>query len=165
MSEATGHKVQFTYERPRRIEEREAAGPPKVADTAAKQHKDTVIGRINAKVGLRITLIVGTMWCAYLFGVIALIALPSAISSGSVLEIVIWLSSSFLQLVLLPIIIVGQNIQAAAADARAEATYKDAAAVLEEAKQIQLHLQAQDERIADILRHLETLVSSGPTAP
>ena len=70
-----------------------------------------------------------------------------------------------LALVLLPIIIVGQNIQAAAADARAEATYKDAAAVLEEAKQIQLHLQAQDERIADILRHLETLVSSGPTTP
>ena len=165
MSETTGHKVQFTYERPHRIEEREAAGPPKVADTAAKHHTDTVIGRINAKVGLRITLVVGTMWCAYLFGVIALIALPSAISSGSVLEIVIWLSSSFLQLVLLPIIIVGQNIQAAAADARAEATYKDAAAVLEEAKQIQLHLQAQDERIADILRHLETLVSSGPTAP
>ena len=74
MSEATGHKVQFTYERPHRIEEREAAGPPKVADTAAKHHTDTVIGRINAKVGLRITLIVGTMWCAYLFGVIALIA-------------------------------------------------------------------------------------------
>lgn len=163
MPEATDHHVHFTYERPHRVEERKAAGPPKVAESAAKHHADTVIGRINAKVGLRITLIVGTMWCAYLFGIIALIALPSAISSGSVLEIVIWLSSSFLQLVLLPIIIVGQNIQAAAADARAEATYKDAAAVLEEAKQIQLHLQAQDERIADILAHLEHLLAPDTT--
>jgi hypothetical protein len=164
MDEGSDHRVHFTYERSKRIAEREAAGPPKVAAAAANRHANSVIGRLNAKVGLRITLIVGTMWCAYLFAIIALIALPSAINSGSVLEIVIWLSSSFLQLVLLPIIIVGQNIQAAAADARAEATYKDAAAVLEEAKQIQLHLQAQDDRISDILQHLEILVGARPAS-
>ena len=55
-----------------------------------------------------------------------------------------------LQLVLLPIIIVGQNVQAAAADARAQATYDDAAAVLEEAKQIQAHPEAQDAAIEKI---------------
>jgi len=47
-------------------------------------------------------------------------------------------------LILLPIIIVGQNIQAKASDKRAEATYKDADAVLHEALQIQAHLEAQD---------------------
>ena len=56
---------------------------------------------------------------------------------------------------LLSIIIVGQNIQAAGSDARAKATYDDAAAVLEEAKQIQIHLQAQDTKILAILKHLE----------
>jgi hypothetical protein len=53
---------------------------------------------------------------------------------------------------LLPIIIVGQNVQAA--DARAEATYNDAAAVLEEAKQIQAHLAVQDAEIDKILTAL-----------
>jgi len=53
------------------------------------------------------------------------------------------------------LIIVGQNVQAAAADARAQATYDDAAAVLEEARQIQAHLAAQDavlERIIEAIR-------------
>ena len=53
------------------------------------------------------------MWCAYVFTILALFALPSAIKQGTYF-IIVWLSSSFLQLVLLPIIIVGQNIQAAA---------------------------------------------------
>jgi hypothetical protein len=61
------------------------------------------------------------------------------------------LAQTFLQLVLLPIIIVGQNVQAAATDARSQATYDDAAAVLEESKQIQAHLAAQDAAIEKIL--------------
>jgi hypothetical protein len=71
-------------------------------------------------------------------------------------------SSNFLQLVLLPIIIVGQNIQAKAADARAEATYKDADAVLHEAIEIQKHLEAQDQAIERILARV---ASDGPTPP
>jgi hypothetical protein len=95
------------------------------------------------------------MWCAYLFTLLALISAPSAFKTGNSLIIVAWIAQTFLQLVLLPIIIVGQNVQAAAADARAEATYNDAAAVLEEAKQIQAHLAAQDEEIARILTSLK----------
>jgi hypothetical protein len=56
--------------------------------------------------------------------------------------------------VLLPIIIVGQNIQAKAADERSQATYNDAAALLDEANQIQAHLQAQDVVIERILAAL-----------
>ena len=69
--------------------------------------------------------------------------------------IVVWLSSSFLQLVLLPIIIVGQNLQAKAADQRAEDTFKDAEAVVKEAEEIQKHLLAQDAVIASILERLQ----------
>ena len=76
------------------------------------------------------------------------------------------MSSSFLQLVLLPIIIVGQNIQAAAADKRAEDTYKDAEAVLKESEEIQNHLLAQDKAISDILERMETMVQqNSPKAP
>ena len=84
---------------------------------------DTVAQRINAAVGLRITVLVGTMWAAYVFAAIALISLPDNIHSTQLL--ILWISSSFLQLVLLPIIIVGQNLQSRAADARATKTFED----------------------------------------
>ncbi len=141
----------FNYVPHPHIEARKASGPPKVAEAVAQVHGSGVFGRLNAKVGLRITIIVGTMWAAYLFALLAFISLPSTIKQHSATVLVLWLSSEFLQLVLLPIIIVGQNIQATAADARSQATYNDAAAVLEEAKQIQAHLEAQDAAIERIV--------------
>jgi len=142
------------------IERRRASGPPKIAAAIAQVHGGGLIGRINAAVGLKITVVVGTMWCAYVFGFLALVSAPSAFRSADLLIIVGWLAQTFLQLILLPIIIVGQNVQAAAADARAQATYDDAAAVLEEAKQIQEHLAAQDAAIASVLAQVTSLVGS-----
>ena len=92
---------------------------PRVPWTHHFVKTDTLIQKINAAVGLRITVLVGTMWAAYLFAVIAFYSLPSTIKQHSATVLVLWLSSEFLQLVLLPIIIVGQNIQSRAADARA----------------------------------------------
>jgi hypothetical protein len=149
----------FEYVPHPHAEARKAAGPPTVAAAVAQLHGPGPIGRFNARFGLKITVIVGTMWCAYLFTLLALISAPTAFKSGNSLIIIAWIAQTFLQLVLLPIIIVGQNVQAAAADARSEATYKDAAAVLEEAKQIQAHLAAQDAEIGKILT---ALVASRP---
>jgi hypothetical protein len=115
----------------------------------------------NARIGLAITVGVGTMICAYVFALIALVSLPDTLAqaglnigftlgSGTIL-LVAWISQAFLQLVLLPVIIVGQNIQARAADKRAESTYKDAEAVLHEAMQIQEHLAAQDKVLSDLI--------------
>lgn len=149
----------YEYVRHPRAAELRAGRPVKTQDLR-KPATAGFFARLNSRFGLRVTLVVGTMWCAYLFTVIALVALPSAVHQG-VYYIVVWLSSSFLQLVLLPIIIVGQNIQAAAADRRAEETYKDAEAVLKEAEEIQKHLLAQDEVIASILTRLEAVVAGG----
>lgn len=145
----------FVYHRHPRVEERKVRKP---VTTHALRHLDhpNPIVRFNARFGLRVTLVVGTMWCAYLFTLIALIALPSAIHQG-IFYVIVWISSSFLQLVLLPIIIVGQNIQARAADARAQDTYNDAEAVLHEAEQIQAHLAAQDALITEIAARLAAL--------
>jgi uncharacterized membrane protein len=99
------------------------AGVPVHAHTRDFVKKDTAAQRFNAKVGLKITVLVGTMWCAYVFAAIALVSLPDNIHSKQLL--ILWISSSFLQLVLLPIIIVGQNIQARASDARAAKTFED----------------------------------------
>ena len=87
-------------------------------------HGDSVVGRFNTKVAVKITKSVGSMWCAYAFALIALISLPSAIRSHDPIIIVAWIAQTFLQLVLLPIIIVGQNVQAAASDARAESDHE-----------------------------------------
>src|SRR5215471_10300219 len=110
-------------------------------------------GRVgfNGKIGLAITTLVGTMICGYVFALIALISLPSAITSHNLTVIIAWVSSNFLQLVLLPIIIVGQNLQAKASDKRAEMTYKDAEAVLHEAMEIQSHLKAQDQVLTELI--------------
>ena len=57
----------FEYIQHPHVEARKAAGPPTVAAAVASLHGPGPIGRLNAKVGLKITVIVGTMWCAYLF--------------------------------------------------------------------------------------------------
>ena len=80
-------------------------------------------GRFNTWLAVRITKIVGSMWIAYVFAAIALISLPAALASGQVIVIVSWVAQTFLQLVLLPIIIVGQNVISASQDARAEADH------------------------------------------
>ena len=145
----------FEYIQHPHVTRRQQSGPPKVAAAAAKVHGSGLVGRFNARVGLRITLIVGTMWTAYLFTVLALVSAPAAFKTGDRIIIVAWIAQTFLQLVLLPIIIVGQNVQAAAADERSLATYNDASAVLEEAKQIQEHLLVQDGAIEKILRLIQ----------
>ena len=137
------------------IEHHKLSGPVRTIDERRLNHPNPVI-RFNARLGLAITVVVGTMWCAYLFTIVALLSAPSAFSSGNLTIIIAWISSNFLQLVLLPIIIVGQNIQAKASDKRAEDTYKDAGAILQEAMEIQKHLAAQDAEIANILSLVKT---------
>lgn len=97
------------------------------------------------------------MWCAYAFAILALVSLPSVIQSGSVKDLVAWVAQTFLQLVLLSIIIVGQNISQAAADKRAQDTFEDASASLHKANQIQLHLLDQDRQIDALLQEVKAL--------
>src|SRR5262245_32868321 len=144
----------FTHVPHPHIAHRSAKGPPRVQDQFST---DGPIARFNRFLALKITAGVGTMWCAYAFAALALVSLPSAIRSGNAVEIVSWVSQTFLQLVLLSIIIVGQNVQSAAGDARAEATYEDADAVLHTALEIQQHMAAQDRQISQILQELRTL--------
>ena len=133
-----------------RVAERQTAGPPKSTDGSAG---------FNARIGLTLTRVVGTMWCAYAFAALALVALPEA-AGGGLLLLIQWLSQTFIQLVMLSVIMVGQNIVGAAADRRAEMTYKDADAILHEAIQIQRHLKAQDVALDAILAKVETLESA-----
>lgn len=121
--------------------------PVKVKDQLPLYHENFVI-RVNAKLALFLTKIVGTMWCAYIFAIFDLLALPTALKQG-LYGIVQWVASFFLQLVLLSVIMVGQNIQSVAADKRSEQTFKDVEKLIDGHNKIQEHLDAQD---AEILR-------------
>lgn len=118
----------------------------------------------NGKVAILVTGVVGTMWCAYAFAILALVALPSALKSGDPLQLVQWISQTFIQLVLLSVIIVGQNISSRASDKRADMTYKDAEATFHEAEQIQAHLKVQDDAINTLLDRLAKLEATGSQA-
>ena len=83
----------------------------------------------NGRLAILITNSVGTMWCAYVFGIIALISLPEAIQAGTA-ALVAWVAQTFLQLVLLSVIMVGQKVAAQASDKQALQTYQDAEALL-----------------------------------
>lgn len=76
------------------------------------------------RLGLKITAFVGTMFCAGIFSIIAFISLPASIKSHNLIVIVSWLAQTFLQLVLLSIIMVGQNQQSERDKIQAEHQYE-----------------------------------------
>jgi hypothetical protein len=150
----------YEYKENPHVQTRKEHGPATRANThKIRGDKETPLERFNNKLGVGITNRVGTMWAAYAFCVLALVSLPGALASGNTVTIVAWVAQTFLQLVLLPIIIVGQNVQAKAADARAIATYNDADAILHDAKEIQSHLDQQDSAISDLLDKVAALES------
>jgi len=101
----------------------------------------------------------GTMGWAYAFGALSLFALPQAIKGGT-LPIIQWISQTFLQLVLLSIIMVGQQVIEAASDKRAARTYDDAEATLHELQQVQAHLAAQDAALETLAERLGVRLAS-----
>ncbi len=136
-----------------------ATEPVKVVDQLPTGN---AAARFNAWFAVKVTNGVGTMWCAYAFAALALVSLPQAITSHNAVTLVSWISQTFLQLVLLSVIIVGQNVLAAAADKRSEATYNDADAVLHEAVKLQEHPLAQDQVLTDLADKLARVeVQSG----
>ena len=149
---------QYKYTKNPHVEVRNKRGPA----TRANIHKSEAAGlspiqRFNNRLGLGITTRVGSMWTAYAFAALSLVSLPGALASANTVVIVGWVAQTFLQLVLLPIIIVGQNIQAKSADERAIATYNDADAILHDAREIQVHLNDQDTAIGDLLNKVAAL--------
>ena len=143
-------KADYQYQQHPHAEERKAQEPKPV-----HHHKPRL--SLNDRIGLFITKRVGNMWAAYVFVGLTLVSLPAAIATGNTVIIVGWIAQTFLQLVLLPVIIVGQNLQAAESEKRAIATYKDAGAILEEAKEIQAHLSSQDVALNHLIDRIEAL--------
>ena len=94
------------------------------------------------KWGERITSVVGTMWAAIAFTILAIISLPAAIATGDPVIIVAWVAQTFLQLVLLPIIMVGQNVQSSKTERRDNETHSAVMAAHRETQEILAEIRA-----------------------
>lgn len=146
-------RVMYEHEPHPRVAAHKKSRPPRTTD----EH----VG-FNGRIALILTTTVGTMWCAYAFAVLAFVALPQALQGG-LLPIIQWVSQTFIQLVMLSVIMVGQNILGRASDKRADMTYKDAEATFHETQQIQAHLRAQDEALNALLDKVARLETArGP---
>jgi hypothetical protein len=66
---------------------------------------------------------VGSMYCFYLFNLLAFLSAKAAFETHNLVPIVNWVSSNWIQLVLLPAIMVAQNVAQQASDAKAEADH------------------------------------------
>jgi hypothetical protein len=123
-----------------RIEERSKIGPH------LTEHEH--VG-FNGRLATLITNMVSTMWCAYLFAIIALISLPAAIEGGTA-TIVSWIAQTFLQLVLLSVIMVGQKVAARASDKQALQTFKDTEALMKIQDEIHSLIKINNELTEEI---------------
>ncbi len=125
-----------------RIEDRAKAGP----HLTKHEH----LG-FNGHLALLITKMVSTMWCAYIFAMIAFISLPAAINGGTA-TLVSWVAQTFLQLVLLSVIMVGQKVAAEASDKQALQTFKDTEALLKIQDEVHRLIKINNELTEEIHR-------------
>jgi hypothetical protein len=122
----------------------------------------------NAKLAVILTRGVGSMACAYLFCLVALLSLPAILIQAGALSrtavpnfltkpglilIVAWIAQTFLQLVLLSVIMVGQSVQSAASDARAEKEFSDTEFIMD---QVNEHTDGGLKLLLDRLTAIES---------
>jgi uncharacterized membrane protein len=154
--------IDFVHHPHPQTEARKLKPPPKVSD----EH----IG-FNGRLGAAITRSVGTMWAVY-------IAIIIQVTWMTLATLGIWefrrdpypfafllFLSNIVQLLLMFVIMVGQQVLGAASDKRAVVTYQDAEAILHECFQMQEHLLAQDKALDSIIRRMEHLEAKMEQAP
>jgi len=114
--------------------------------------------KFNSWVAEKITTGVATMWCAYLFAAIALISLPKAIQSGDSIVIISWVAQTFLQLVLLSIIMVGQKVQSQSVEKTINETHTASLAEFELAKEARGVAHAEIAELHQLSKEMHTLM-------
>ena len=128
------------------------------------------VTRFNTALALNITNIVGSMWSAYLFGLLSLMSLPAIlvlvspslrhdfpkwIIAASLITLIAWISQNFLQLVLLPVIMVGQNVIQGKQEAKAETDHKTLTYLANLQEEQMTELKNQGEILENIKKALK----------
>jgi uncharacterized membrane protein len=147
--------IDFVHQPHPHTESRHLTRPPKIAD----EH----VG-FNGRLGAAITRHVGTMWAFYIAIVImGTWILLAGLAFGPLHRVdpypfaFLLFLGNIVQLLLMFVIMVGQQVLGAASDKRAVVTYQDAEAILHECLQMQRHLTAQDHAIEGLIQRLEDM--------
>src|SRR6266576_4921482 len=114
-----------------------------------KLHKEQLAAAgINAKIAVGLTKRVGTMWTAYAFAVLAIVGLFAILGllSPVVALLIAWISQTFLQLVLLPVIMVGQNVLGRKSELQADEAYATTMKTYADIEAVMKNLDEQDEK-------------------
>jgi uncharacterized membrane protein len=111
----------------------------------------------NTRLAVTLTHGTGTMWTAYAFTVLACIGLFGLLGwlNPFTFLLTTWISQQFLQLVLLPVIMVGQNVLGRKAELLADEQFHTTLSTYHDIEQIMQHLSAQD---AELLHHTKLLI-------
>ena len=147
--------IEYVHHPHPHTERRKLQPPPKVAD----EH----IG-FNGRLGAAITRSVGTMWAFYFAAVfMAMWMILAGFTVGPLHKVdpypfaFLLFLGNIVQLLLMFVIMVGQQVLGAASDKRAIVTYQDAEAILHECLQMQEHLSAQDRALDRVIKHMKQL--------
>jgi hypothetical protein len=100
---------------------------------------------INDKIAIALTRGVATMWCAYLFAILAILGFPGLGASPT--QYVQWVSQTFIQLVMLSVIMVGQKVLGRHQELQSDEQFNTTKKSHHDIEQIMLHLQAQDDEL------------------
>ena len=111
------------------------------------EKEQNLFSRINNTIAVFITNIVGTMWCAYAFAILVIIPLFYPQTN----TFIQYISSAFLQLVLLPLIMVGQNVLNSVTENRAKRDHK---MIKEELSKIR-EMSAENDKIIEMLTSIQ----------
>ena len=135
----------------------------------------TAYQRFNKRLAMLITENIGTMTCFWLFCVISLSSVLAVLYAANIIGkvgfltatgfilCVSWISQNFIQLVLLPALMVGQNLQNEAADARAAKTFEDVEDAREHIRQalnlLDIHTEGGLKTVLDAVESLKAVQS------
>ena len=118
----------------------------------------SAINKFNSNLAAKITSGVATMWCAYAFAAIALVSLPVTLQSRNLITIVAWVAQTFLQLVLLSIIMVGQNVASASVEQKITETHEASLGEFELAKEARATNQEEIQELKKIARDIHRVL-------
>lgn len=122
--------------------------------TVAKAEQ--ALSGFNMKIAVAITKSLGTMICAYIFAILAIIGFPGLHATPT--QYVQWLSQTFIQLVALSVLAVGQQVLSKQGELMADEQFHTTMNSYHDIEQIMQHLCAQDTELLRQARMLEHLL-------
>lgn len=134
--------------------------PHRPLNSNALQKREQDQGGWNTRIAVWLTTKTGTMETAYIFALLSLIGLLALLGIlPPILTLLVpWFSQTFLQLCLLPVIMVGQNVLSRKNELLAEQQFQTTEKVYHDMEQTLLSLQAVHSTLAQHDRLLRTLL-------